>query len=120
MIWFKRMNKKNLISTLVSIALLVVFSIAIEGTVTLSGIFSLIFIYAIAALALNIICGCLGEFVLGHGGFVLIGYTIAVKIMQFVQSKMELEPPRKLELRIAPQQLAITLYRPYSKLHPKE
>ena len=89
MIWFKRMNKKNLISTLVSIALLVVFSIAIEGTVTLSGIFSLIFIYAIAALALNIICGCLGEFVLGHGGFVLIGYTIAVKIMQFVQSKMD-------------------------------
>ena len=89
MIWFKRMNKKNLISTLVSIALLVVFSIAIEGTVTLSGIFSLIFIYAIAALALNIICGCLGEFVLGHGGFVLIGYTIAVKIMQFIQAKMD-------------------------------
>lgn len=77
---FKRINKRNLISNLVSIAVLIVFSTLIKGSITLPGIFSLIFIYSIAALALNVVCGCLGEFVLGHGGFLLIGYTIAVLI----------------------------------------
>ena len=82
---FKRLNKRNLISNLVSITALVVFSILIKGSATLPGIFSLIFIYSIAALALNIVCGCLGEFVLGHGGFILIGYTVAVLIASLVK-----------------------------------
>lgn len=81
----KRINKRNLISNLISIAALIVFSILIKGSPTLPGIFSLIFIYSIAALALNIVCGCLGEFVLGHGGFLLIGYTVAVLIASLVK-----------------------------------
>ena len=79
---FKRLNKRNLISNIVAIILLLAFSVLIKGSITLPGIFSLIFIYSIAALALNVICGCLGEFVLGHGGFLLIGYTVAVLISQ--------------------------------------
>ena len=80
----KRMNKKILISNLVAVALLVGFSIAIEGAISLRGLVSWILIYSISALALNIICGCLGEFVLGHGGFLLVGYTVAVLIEQFL------------------------------------
>lgn len=80
--WFKRMNKKNLISTLVAIALLVIISVLSTGSKKLPNILNFIFIYSIAALALNIVCGCLGEFVLGHGGFLLIGYTLAVLIMR--------------------------------------
>ena len=79
---FKRMNKKTLISNLVAIALLVVFTIAINGAITLTRLVNLILIYSISALSLNIICGCLGEFVLGHGGFLLIGYTVAVLVGQ--------------------------------------
>ena len=75
---FKRMSKRNLISNIVVIAALLVFSISSADSKTLPGIINLIFIYSIAALALNVVCGCLGEFVLGHGGFVLIGYTVAV------------------------------------------
>ena len=77
---FKRMNKRSLISNLVSIALLVVISIAIEGAFTLRSLVSWILIFSVSALALNIICGCLGEFVLGHGGFLLVGYTVAVLV----------------------------------------
>ena len=79
---FKRLNKRNLISNIIAVILLLTFSVLIKGSITLPGIFSLIFIYSIAALALNVICGCLGEFVLGHGGFLLIGYTVAVLIAQ--------------------------------------
>ena len=81
---FKRMNKKVLISNLVAIALLIVFSIIINGAITLKSLVNWILIYSISALALNIVCGCLGEFVLGHGGFLLIGYTVAVLLGQFV------------------------------------
>ena len=81
---FKRMKKQTLISNLVSIALLVVFSLSIEGAITLRSLVSWILIYSISALALNIICGCLGEFVLGHGGFLLVGYTTAVLVGQFL------------------------------------
>lgn len=81
---FKRMNKKVLISNLVAIALLIVVSIIINGAITLKSLVNWILIYSISALALNIICGCLGEFVLGHGGFLLIGYTVAVLLGQFV------------------------------------
>ena len=81
---FKRMNKRSLISNLVSIALLVVISIAIEGAFTLRSLVSWILIFSVSALALNIICGCLGEFVLGHGGFLLIGYTVSCIVGEFI------------------------------------
>ena len=81
---FKRMNKKSLISNLVAIAVLLAFSILIEGAITLRTLVTWILIYSISALALNIICGCLGEFMLGHGGFLLVGYTTAVLIAQFL------------------------------------
>lgn len=86
---FKRMNKRNLISTLVLVIALLAFSIVSTQSVTLPRIINLIFIYSIAALALNVVCGCLGEFVLGHGGFVLIGYTLAVLIMKQIQGFMD-------------------------------
>ncbi len=85
----KRLNKRNLISNIVAVTLLLVFSIIIKGSVSLPNIFSLIFIYSIAALALNVICGCLGEFVLGHGGFLLMGYTIAVLIAQIFKKLID-------------------------------
>ena len=81
---FKRIKKQTLISNLVAIALLITFSISIEGAITLRSLVSWILIYSVSALALNIICGCLGEFVLGHGGFLLVGYTTAVLIEQFM------------------------------------
>lgn len=81
---FKRMDKKILIGNLISIVILVTFSLFIEGAITLRNLVSWILIYSISALALNIICGCLGEFVLGHGGFLLIGYTVAVLVEQFL------------------------------------
>ena len=81
---FKRMKKQTLISNLVAIALLITFSISIEDAITLRSLVSWILIYSVSALALNIICGCLGEFVLGHGGFLLVGYTTAVLIEQFM------------------------------------
>ena len=82
MIWFKRMNKRNLISTVVGVLVLTLISIFSTKSYELPKILNLIFIYSISALALNIVCGCLGEFVLGHGGFILIGYTTAVILMQ--------------------------------------
>ncbi len=79
---FKRMNKRNLISNIVAIALLIVFCIIVNNSrsVLWNKIISKIFIFSIAALALNVVCGCLGEFALGHGGFLLIGYTVAVLV----------------------------------------
>lgn len=81
---FKKINKRNLISNLVSIAVLLVVCFAIQKNsqstrdFTWTTIISKILIFSIAALALNVVCGCLGEFALGHGGFLLIGYTAAV------------------------------------------
>ena len=86
---FKRMNKRNLISNVILIVVLLGFSIFSKQSVTLPRIINLIFIYSIAALALNVVCGCLGEFVLGHGGFVLIGYTLAVLIMKQIQGMID-------------------------------
>ena len=79
-----KIKKRNLISNLVSIAVLLAVCVLIHKNsqttrdYTWSTIISKILIFSIAALALNIVCGCLGEFALGHGGFLLIGYTIAV------------------------------------------
>ena len=85
----KRINKRNLISNVILIVVLLGFSIFSKQSVTLPRIINLIFIYSIAALALNVVCGCLGEFVLGHGGFVLIGYTLAVLIMKQIQGMVD-------------------------------
>ena len=84
--WFKRMNKRNLISTVIGVIILVLISVVSTKSYQLPKILNLIFIYSIAALALNIVCGCLGEFVLGHGGFILIGYTSAVILMQQIST----------------------------------
>lgn len=83
----KRMNKRNLISTLIAIALLLVSCIFVQGGSSLlwTKILSKILIFSIAALALNVVCGCLGEFALGHGGFLLIGYTVAVLVASFTK-----------------------------------
>lgn len=88
MIAFKRMKKRNLISNLVSIALLVVVCVLVQSSKSLlwNKIISKILIFSIAALSLNIVCGCLGEFALGHGGFLLIGYTAAVLIASFTRN----------------------------------
>lgn len=77
---FKRMNKRNFVSNIVAIALLAIVCILVQGSGSLlwTKIVSKILIFCIAALSLNIVCGCLGEFALGHGGFLLIGYTVAV------------------------------------------
>ncbi len=79
---FKRMNKRNLVSTLVAIAILLVGCVFVQNGNSLlwTKIISKILIFSIAALALNVVCGCLGEFALGHGGFLLIGYTAAVLV----------------------------------------
>lgn len=84
-----KFNKRNLISNIVAILCFLVFSIVVEGSKTLPQIISLIFIYSVAALSLNIICGCLGEFVLGHGGFLLIGYTSAVLITTLLKNQID-------------------------------
>lgn len=86
---FKRMKKQTLISNIVAIILLVVVSLAIEDSYSLRNLISWILIYSVSALALNIICGCLGEFVLGHGGFLLVGYTTAVLVGQFMNKLCE-------------------------------
>ena len=108
--WFKRMNKRNLIATLVGIVVLFVVSIFSTESYTLPGLLNLIFIYAIAALALNIVCGCLGEFVLGHGGFLLCGYTCAYFIMTKIKSLFDAKWFRQNVYTIRPATLHPTGY----------
>lgn len=81
---FKRINKRNLISNIVSIVLLITVCIIVNNTGNMQWpqYISKILIFSIAALALNVVCGCLGEFALGHGGFLLIGYTVAFLVGQ--------------------------------------
>lgn len=85
---FLKMNKRNLISSLVAFALLLIGSILSGNSINLPELLGYVLIYAIAALSLNIICGCLGEFVLGHGGFVLIGYTTAYLVSNLIKNAM--------------------------------
>ena len=87
--WFKRMNKRNLISTVIGVLVLTLISVFSTKSFELPKILNLIFIYSIAALALNIVCGCLGEFVLGHGGFLLIGYTVFVLISTLLKNHID-------------------------------
>ena len=89
---FKRMNKRNLISTVVLVAIFLTLSYLMGTNKEIKGIadvVNLVFIFSIAALSLNIVCGCLGEFVLGHAGFVLIGYTLAVLIMKEIRGAFD-------------------------------
>ena len=46
--WFKRVNKRNLISTLVGIVVMAVVSMLSTSSYTLPGILNLIFIYPYA------------------------------------------------------------------------
>lgn len=86
--WLKRMNKRNLVSTLVAIALLLTGCVFVQNGDSLlwTKIISKILIFSIAALSLNVVCGCLGEFALGHGGFLLIGYTVAVLVASLTKN----------------------------------
>lgn len=93
---FKRMNKKNFISTIVTVVLLLAFTILIKGSIRLPNLINYILIYSIAALSLNVICGCLGEFVLGHGGFILVGYTVAGLIAKFMHGLYEVNEYKQI------------------------
>ena len=93
---FKRMNKKNFISTIVTVVLLLAFTILIKGSIRLPSLINYILIYSIAALSLNVICGCLGEFVLGHGGFILVGYTVAGLIAKFMHGLYEVNEYKQI------------------------
>jgi branched-chain amino acid transport system permease protein len=84
---FKKANKRNLISNIILVALFIVFCLSVQnnGSLLWNQIISKVLIFSIAALALNIVCGCLGEFALGHGGFLLIGYTAAVIVAGYMR-----------------------------------
>lgn len=83
---FKRMNKRNFFSNIVSIIILFLFCMMLDqsDSNTYSNLISKVLIFSIAALSLNIVCGCLGEFALGHGGFLLIGYTVSCIVGEFI------------------------------------
>ena len=84
---FKKANKRNLISNIILVVLFIVFCLSVQnnGSLLWNQIISKVLIFSIAALALNIVCGCLGEFALGHGGFLLIGYTAAVIVAGYMR-----------------------------------
>ena len=82
--------KRYLLNALVSIAFVIIASL-LSGNIKLTTIIPLALIFCIASLALNMVCGCLGELALGHGGFMLVGGIIASfvsqKIFEIVQNK---------------------------------
>ena len=81
--------KRYLLNALVAVAFVIVTSL-LSGNIRLSIIIPLSLIFCIASLALNMVCGCLGELALGHGGFMLVGGIIASfisqKIFEIVQT----------------------------------
>lgn len=79
-----RLNlKKVLLHTICGIAFIVIATLCSKAD-SFSIIIPQILIFCIAALALNIVCGCLGEMVIGHGGFMLVGGIVASYISQKV------------------------------------
>ena len=94
----KKIKVRNLISNLVSIAILLAVCIVVNGSGNLlwTKIISKVLIFSIAALSLNIVCGCLGEFALGHGGFLLIGYTFAVIVATFMRNIIGVDTYKEL------------------------
>ena len=82
--------KRYLLNALVAVAFVFVTSL-LSGNIKLSIIIPLSLIFCIASLALNMVCGCLGELALGHGGFMLVGGIIASfisqKVFEIVQTK---------------------------------
>ena len=82
--------KRYLLNGLCSVLIVVVLSL-LTNNLSLKIIIPQIIIFSIAALSLNIVCGCLGEMVLGHGGFMLVGGIVAsyvsLKIYQLVMEK---------------------------------
>lgn len=94
----KKIKIRNNISTLVFV--LLVFAICIfiqEGNSrSWTSIISKILIFSLGAISLNIVTGLLGEFSLGHGGFMLIGYTSSVLLFKAFYSKFEATVFREL------------------------
>ena len=62
--------KRYLLNTICSVIFVIVLSL-LTKTLSLKLIIPQMIIFSIAALSLNIVCGCLGEMVLGHGGFII-------------------------------------------------
>ncbi len=73
--------KRLLLNTFVCILFVVVAGM-LSNNLSLKLIVPQIIIFSIAALSLNIVCGCLGEMALGHGGFMLLGGIVASFISQ--------------------------------------
>lgn len=73
--------KRYLLNTICSVIFVIVLSL-LTKTLSLKLIIPQMIIFSIAALSLNIVCGCLGEMVLGHGGFMLVGGIVASYVSQ--------------------------------------
>lgn len=73
--------KKYLLNTICSVISVIVLSL-LTKTLSLKLIIPQMIIFSIAGISLNIVCGCLGEMVLGHGGFMLVGGIVASYVSQ--------------------------------------
>lgn len=73
--------RRYILNTIVSIAFIFILSLT-SKSLDFKIIVPQMIIFAIAALSLNIVCGCLGEMALGHGGFMLVGGIIASYVSQ--------------------------------------
>lgn len=85
------MKKAKVISSLVSIALVIVLLIIINSVLSTfqARIFNLCGIYVILALSMNLINGFVGLFSLGHAGFMAVGaYTSALLTMSPAAKEM--------------------------------
>jgi branched-chain amino acid transport system permease protein len=91
------MKKTKVIQSLISIAVVIVFLIVLNGFLSSfqARIFNLCGIYVILALSMNLINGFVGLFSLGHAGFMAVGaYTSALLTMPKEMKEMNffLEP----------------------------
>lgn len=87
----KNQNKKrNNIITLILILVFLGLAILIPSfnSMTVTSLFSKICIFIIAALSLNLLCGNLGELVLGQGGFILIGFLVSFLFSDLILNLM--------------------------------
>ena len=73
--------KRYILNTICSVIFVIVLSL-LTKTLSLKLIIPQMIIFSIAALSLNIVCGGLGEMVLGHGGFMLVGGIVASYVSQ--------------------------------------
>lgn len=80
----KKMKKRNLILTIISMLILVVFVYLVDNNLDSynTRILNLCAIYVILALSMNLVNGFTGLFSLGHAGFMAVGaYTTALLTM---------------------------------------